>query len=330
MRASGVHTGCIGRKQVLCGSAEPSAGPAANPQGGACGADDTILFAPTTVTPLFRVPASGGTAVAATTLDTPRQSYHLRPSFLPDGRGFRFYAVGDSDVSGIYLGSLEGGDPTRLTSASSGGAFLPPDRVVFLQEGRLVARLLDLTRGKLVGDPLVIQASSGVDEPLNGFSIAATGIVAYRAGRNAPRGTTWFGRSGEALQQGEGINAPNFSRDGRYLAHDRVVVDRRMSRQRVRSGRRTTRPSPSNRNETDGSRSIYCISPDGKMMAVAVAEAGASLTLAKPVEVFSAHFLPQLFTFQYAASPDKRFLVNNRVIEEASASPITLLLNWKS
>ena len=74
-----------------------------------------------------------------TRLDSPRQVSHRVPHFLPDGRHFLFYAAGTPEAAGIYLGSLDGGAPPRLTAADSAGAFLPPDRVVFVRQGTLVA-----------------------------------------------------------------------------------------------------------------------------------------------------------------------------------------------
>ena len=144
-----------GRPQVLAH--------AANAYGAAWGKDGTILFAPTTVSPLFRVPASGGKLVAATELHSPRQTNHRGPSFLPDGRRFLFYAVaaqvGDSggpDESGIYLGSLDGGAPKRLVAADSAAVYVPPDRIVFVEQSKLVARRIDLARGEVSGDPVTV------------------------------------------------------------------------------------------------------------------------------------------------------------------------------
>ena len=72
--------------------------PARNAVGGAWGPDGTILFAPNTVSPLLRIPESGGAAVAATQLD-PLQNGHIRPAFRPDGRYYLFSATGDPKVS---------------------------------------------------------------------------------------------------------------------------------------------------------------------------------------------------------------------------------------
>ena len=76
------------------------------------------MFAPTQTGPLFRVPASGGEPVAVTKLG-PGQAAHGFPLFLPGGRQFLFYVAGTGDVRGIYLGSLDSPDTTRLTDADT-------------------------------------------------------------------------------------------------------------------------------------------------------------------------------------------------------------------
>lgn len=131
--------------------------------GGSWNADGTILFIRQLGGPLPRIAAAGGEPVAVTQVDPPRQTGHLLPQFVHDGRHFLFYALGMPEATGIYLGSLDGGTSTRLTAADSGGAFLPPDRVVFVQGGALMARRLDLVGRALTGDPITLADQVGVD-----------------------------------------------------------------------------------------------------------------------------------------------------------------------
>jgi eukaryotic-like serine/threonine-protein kinase len=112
--------------------------------GGTWNADGTILFAPSNLVPLARVAASGGDPVPVTRL-VPGQGRQLLPQFLPDGRHFLFLtAVINPEVQGIYLASLDGGEPKRLTAADTAGAFLPPDRLIFIRQDALVSRKLDI------------------------------------------------------------------------------------------------------------------------------------------------------------------------------------------
>jgi hypothetical protein len=75
-------------------------------------------------------------------------------------------------------------------------------------------------------------------------------------------------------------------------------------------------------------KEILFIAPDGKMMAVPVETIGTTFEAGKPLALFSTDIVAQPFKAQYAVSRDGRFLVNNLQAEEASASPITLIINW--
>ena len=62
-------------------------------RGGAWGLNGTILYAPNTRGPLYRVEASGGTPQPATKLDAAaKQIVHRWPQFLPDGEHFLYFA----------------------------------------------------------------------------------------------------------------------------------------------------------------------------------------------------------------------------------------------
>jgi len=236
---------------------------AALAQGGAWNVDGTIVFSPNTVSALSRVPASGGEVTTATHLDAPHHKNHRFPSFLPDGRQFLFHVEGEQDVSGVYLGSLDGAAPKRLTATNSAAAFLPPNRMVYVQDGALVARRLDASRGELIGDLVTVVAAmgSGIRGPV-GFSTSGAGVVAYRAGSGSVIRTTWFDRSGKMSEPLAFMNAPELSPDGRYLAGDRTIDGNRdawiVDLVRGASTRFTTHPA------VDG---FPVWSPDGSRLA---------------------------------------------------------------
>jgi hypothetical protein len=89
-------------KRLDLGGGQPQVVTDAAPRGGTWNAAGVIVFARSTVGPLFRVSASGGDAVPVTQLD--RHSAHRFPYFLPDGRHFLFSAQGSPDTGGIHLG----------------------------------------------------------------------------------------------------------------------------------------------------------------------------------------------------------------------------------
>ena len=233
----------------LAGGAPVPLAPAPNGLGGTWGANGTILFSPTSVSPLFKVPESGGEHVEATELDSPHQKNHRLPSFLPDGRQFLFYTEGEPEVSGIYLGSLDGGTPKQLAAADSAGVSLAPDYVVFVQDGTLVARRLNVTRGEFTGEPATL-ASSISSDPIGsfGFSASATGVLAYRASGGSPLGQlTWFDDTGNVLEVVGRMNGPDLSTDERYIAYDATIDGNRdvwvMDLQRGGRTRLTTDPA---------------------------------------------------------------------------------------
>ncbi len=212
----------------IAGGAPRALANAPGGRGGTWSADGTIVFAQGISLPLFRVAASHGPVSAVTTLEA-GQSGHRFPQFLPDGRRFLFYVSGNVETSGIYLGSLDGGQPKRLTGADTAGAYLPPDRVIFVRQHELVVQQLDAGRRELTGEPIVLADGVGTEAPnLGGFSVSSSGLVAFRTGGGQRLQLVWRDRTGRALGvAGEAdANSPSYlelSSDGRRAAVQRIV-----------------------------------------------------------------------------------------------------------
>jgi hypothetical protein len=147
---------------------------------GAWNADGVILFTATSNN-LSRVSASGGEPVAVTHLDPPRQTQHRHPQFLPDGRHFLYHAIGTPEAAGIYVSSLDGGEPKRLAPADSAAIYLPPGMIVFVRGTSLMVQHLDLKRLELTGDPVKVADQLAVDAVNWGGISASEGRLAYRA-----------------------------------------------------------------------------------------------------------------------------------------------------
>lgn len=62
-------------------------------RGGAWGADGVIVFSPSTQDPLYRTSVNSGTVTPITTLQSPQQTSHRWPFFLPDGKHFLYLAI---------------------------------------------------------------------------------------------------------------------------------------------------------------------------------------------------------------------------------------------
>jgi eukaryotic-like serine/threonine-protein kinase len=79
-------------------------------------------------------------------------------------------------------------------------------------------------------------------------------------------------------------------------------------------------------------KELFFIAPDAKLMAVAASVSGASFDAAPPVALFQTRIAGGGLNYsnkpQYAVSADGRFLINVPA-GEATAAPITLIMNWK-
>ncbi|HLH32343.1 MAG TPA: hypothetical protein VKY31_14150, partial [Terriglobia bacterium] len=203
-------------------------------RGATWNAAGTILFSDSVTSPVFRVSASGGEPIAVTHLDSARHIGHRYPKFLPDGQHFIFYAQGTGDAGGIFLASLSGGEPKRLTGSETAGEYLKPGWIVFVRQGSLVAQHLDLEHAALTGDPVVLADPIAYDGStfLGAFSVSNDGRIAYRSGGAEARQLVWFDRTGKMLDvAGEAdpsaLVAPELSQDERRLAIDRTVQSNR-------------------------------------------------------------------------------------------------------
>jgi len=118
--------------------------------------DGTILFTKDFGTPIFAVPASGGTPRAVTTID--RQSgevAHFYPVFLPDNRHFVFVARNlDPEKTSINLASVDGKEVRRLFPADSAPIYAEPGYLLFARDAALLAWRFDGRAAKLAGDPI--------------------------------------------------------------------------------------------------------------------------------------------------------------------------------
>src|SRR5262249_25477421 len=105
-----------------------------------------------------------------------------------------------------------------------------PGFLLFVQQGKLVARPFDVSRGELGGDPVTVADLVGFDSATNAgaFSVSAAGPIAYRSGRPALHQLVWFDRAGKPVGATGETDAASLihaelSPDGRRIAVSRVV-----------------------------------------------------------------------------------------------------------
>jgi eukaryotic-like serine/threonine-protein kinase len=160
--------------------------------------DGVIVFAPRIDTPLYRVPATGGTPTPLTTLEAGGgEGAHMQPRFLPDGRHFVFAVIG-GDAAGSYVASLDSAERTRISAEPWALGFSAPDSLFFVRDRTLMVQRLDLERFTLLGQP--IRVADGVDRlgPNAAFAVSATatGTLVYWQGSRVITQPTWFQRNG--------------------------------------------------------------------------------------------------------------------------------------
>ena len=192
-------------------------------EGGAWNRDGVILFAPVPASPIFQIPATGGTPIAVTTVAAPQQVGHSFPQFLPDGRHFVFYVVGAADVRGVYLGELGSPQSRRLLDADAGAVFVPPGHLFVVRRSKLLAQRIDANRLSLSGDPFEVAGEIATRGPIPALSSSEAGAIIYRGRAEGSGKLTWFDRSGRDVgtvsdRAANLFTGPAISRDGRRLA----------------------------------------------------------------------------------------------------------------
>jgi Tol biopolymer transport system component len=164
--------------------------------------DDVILFAPTNTSPLFRVPAAGGTPAPATVLDTTvGEVRHLWPIFLPDGRHFLYSAVGSAGRElGVYVGLLDSANRTQLLKTSSNAAYAN-GQLLFLTGSTLVTQPFDAAHLSLRGAPVPIAEPIETTQNAHGgtFAVSENGVLAYQTLSSRDSRLIWYDRTGKQL-----------------------------------------------------------------------------------------------------------------------------------
>ena len=198
-------------------------------RGGTWNQDNVIVFTPSITSALYRIDAAGGEAKPVTQPE-PEHPSHRFPHFLPDGRRFLYLTVaGPLATQTVMLGSLDGDAPKRLTTAETAAAYAEPGYLLFVQEGTLVARPVDLSRGT-VSEPISVAEPAGSDSAVRrgAFSVSATGVLAYRSRSAARRQLVWLDRKGFQIGTVGGADDaaptnPTLAPNGRRIALSRTV-----------------------------------------------------------------------------------------------------------
>jgi eukaryotic-like serine/threonine-protein kinase len=211
-------------------SVAASGGPAQNvagvdsAMGASWAADGKILFGAMPSGRLLVVSAAGGSprlARGAGNVSAP-----FLPQFLPGGSEFVFSGWDrGSGPPKALLGRLGSSNPHVLSESASAAQFAPPDYLLFLRSGNLMAQRFDWTNGRPVDEAFAIAGPrlarmASPTTPIIAFSASKNGMLAYRTGPSSFRQRlVWHGRDGSFLRS---VCEPTsymevfLSRDGRF------------------------------------------------------------------------------------------------------------------
>ncbi|MCA1631266.1 MAG: serine/threonine-protein kinase [Acidobacteria bacterium] len=199
--------------------------------GGSWSRDGVIIFSRRSGTGgLYRLPATGGEAVAVTVPDAARkETNHVWPYFLPDGRHFLFLARGTPrENNAIYVGSLDSKETKRLVSVDSSMAYAPQSYLLYVRENTLMAHPFDADALEMTGEafPVAREVAANQSNARGMFSVSGDGVLAYRSGSVINNQLAWFDRSGKRLETLSSLAArsftPRLSPDEKRVAIDRV------------------------------------------------------------------------------------------------------------
>jgi Tol biopolymer transport system component len=200
-----VADGSLKKIDLLGGAAVTVAAPAV-PTPGSWNRDDVILFN-SSFAQISRVPAAGGTASPATTVDVQAgQRGHSFPYFLPDGRSFLYLVDSASGVPDLYVGALDSTERTLLLEDVSNAQY-GAGNLLFLKGATLMAKPFDADRRTFTGDaePLANQIQLSTLSLTSGtwragaYSVSEASALVYLRSASADSQLVWLDRSGKRL-----------------------------------------------------------------------------------------------------------------------------------
>jgi Tol biopolymer transport system component len=198
-----------GAPQELCDS--DSSGP------GAWNSSGVILFQRVADGGLYRVPAAGGTPILVSKPDPSRkETRHIDPQFLPDGRHYLFVAGSEQPgASTLYAAALESPQRTAIMPIESNVMFAPAEggrrtgHLLFVRGGALMAQPFDAEQLRTTGEAFPVGENIGTISTFTSatvirsyrFGVSANGETLIQWGVAEPKEQlTWFDRSGRKLE----------------------------------------------------------------------------------------------------------------------------------
>ncbi len=193
LKTINVQTGAI---QIVCDATDG--------RGGTWNQNGVILFAPGVFTPLFKVPASGGTPVVVTKLPAGQEWSHRNPFFLSDGEHFLFASMSGSDIGDTEMvGSLRKGAERKMFDYPTTVAY-SDGRLFSVRNGTLLVQRFDAANATALGSPRAIANDVDWYGPRADAAIAAAGnVLVYHPATRPKMRILVADRTGKVEEEGE-------------------------------------------------------------------------------------------------------------------------------
>jgi serine/threonine-protein kinase len=221
----GFFTGELKRIPVQ-GSVPVTLGRALSLEGVSWGEDDHIIVGARAASPLYRIPAVGGTLQALTKLG-PADLAHRWPQVL-GAHAVLFTAsssLSNMDNANIEAVVLKTGEVKTVQRGGYYGRYLPSGHLVYAHQGVLFGAKFDLERLEVRGTPVPLLEDVATNPNTGGgqFDFSTEGTFVYAAGKNVAQGwqIAWLDASGKMQPLLAALGAyvhPRLSPDGRKLA----------------------------------------------------------------------------------------------------------------
>ena len=251
-----------------------------NPRGGTWLPDNTIVYAPSAAAPLLRIPAEGGKAEPASTLDRQlNEASHRWPHALPGGEAIVFAAGPTVSArewieAHIVAQSLMGNRRRAITPHGTFPQFAPTGHLLYSQIGTVYAHAFDPGTFQTSGDAFPILERMAWGGGINGgsllWAVSPAGTMAYVAGFERQFEVVLLDRQGRerVVMPPGSYHSPQLSPDGKLIAVTVVgTTDSEVWIHDIARGT-TTRLTSGGRNlwpiwSSDGTQIAYASSREG-------------------------------------------------------------------
>lgn len=149
---------------------------------------------------VLKVGAGGGEPSPVTKIDaSAKETGHLWPSFLPDGRRFMYFSLPSKETR---IASLDSTETTTVVTSDSRASYAAPGYLLFIRQTSLMGQPFDAGTGRLGGDPFPIAERVLFNPGVGGAAFAASenGVLAYRTGNPLLVQISSYDRGGRPAQ----------------------------------------------------------------------------------------------------------------------------------